>query len=127
KIPFLGICLGLQLLADFSHEDNTKCFGIIPGEVKRFPEFVKIPQIGWNKVSFMGKPPLLEGIPDKNYFYFVNSFYFDTPEDFILGQTNYGVVFPSIVQKNNFYATQFHPEKSGEIGFKLLRNFCEKC
>lgn len=127
KIPFLGICLGLQLLSDFSREDNVKCLSIIPGRVKKFPKFVKVPQIGWNKVNFVKESPLSDDIPNESYFYFVNSFYFETDRDFLTAESDYGITFPSIIQKDNFYATQFHPEKSGEIGAKLLFNFCKKC
>lgn len=128
KIPFLGICLGMQLLADFSEEGNTKCLSIIPGRVKKFrSRTLKVPQIGWNKVEIIKPSPLTTGIPDGNYFYFVNSFYFEAPEENISGKTNYGIPFASVVQRNNFYATQFHPEKSGPCGLKLLRNFCELC
>lgn len=128
KVPFLGICLGMQLLADFSEEDNVQCLSIIRGRVKKFTsKQLKIPQIGWNKVEFIQPSPLFEGIPNDSYFYFVNSFYFDVPKENILGQTLYGLPFCSILQKENFYATQFHPEKSGKLGLRLLRNFCEQC
>lgn len=128
KVPFLGICLGLQLLADFSEEGNVQCLSIIPGRVKKFstPQ-LKIPQIGWNKVEFIKRSPLFKGIPNGSYFYFVNSFYFEAPEENIVGKTDYGIPFASIIQRGNFYATQFHPEKSGLMGLKLLRNFCELC
>lgn len=127
SIPFLGICLGLQLLSDFSKEDNTKCMGIINGRVNKFPSYLKVPQIGWNKVSIKKASPLFIGIPDESYFYFVNSYYLDCDDEKILAETNYGVNFASVVKQDNFYATQFHPEKSGEVGLKLLRNFCELC
>lgn len=125
--PFLGICLGLQVMAHHSAEDDTTCLGLIPGTVKRFPETVKIPQIGWNRVALMKPSPLTETIPDNSYFYFVHSYYYDAPAEYLVGRTEYGVSFASIVQKDNFYATQFHPEKSGTIGMQLLRNFCERC
>lgn len=125
--PFLGICLGLQLLSEFSEEDNTPCLSIIPGRVKKFSKDLKVPQIGWNKVKFLKKSLLFENIPGKSYFYFVHSFYFDAPSEVIIGQTQYGVPFASVIQDQNFYAVQFHPEKSGEPGLQLLRNFCEKC
>lgn len=145
KIPLLGICLGMQLLADFSEEGGVQCLGLIPGRVKKFTQLdvvllmqniiclaslrlgLKVPQIGWNKVDFTQKSPLTDGIPDGNYFYFVNSYYFDAPDKYVIATTDYGISFPSIIQKENFYATQFHPEKSGETGLKLLNNFCTKC
>lgn len=125
KVPFLGICLGLQLLSEFSEEGDTTCLGVIPGQVKKFPNSVKIPQIGWNKVSTQADTAILANIPDDSYFYFVNSYYFDCASQYALAETSYGLQFPSIIQKDNFYATQFHPEKSGEIGLKLLDNFCK--
>ncbi len=127
SIPFLGICLGLQLLSDFSEEDNTKCLGIINGRVNKFPSYLKVPQIGWNKVSINKASQLFIGISDESYFYFVNSYYLDCDEENVLAETNYGVEMASVVKRDNFYATQFHPEKSGEVGLKLLRNFCELC
>lgn len=128
KIPFLGICLGMQILADFSEEDGVQCCSIIPGRVKKFNDSrLKVPHIGWNKVERTQKSPLLNGIGDGNYFYFVHSFYFSAPQKFIIAQTIYGIKFPAIIQKDNFYAVQFHPEKSGPVGLQLLRNFCEKC
>jgi len=127
KKPFLGICLGLQLLAEFSEEGKVDCLNIISGTVKLLPDFVKKPQIGWNKVNFTKKSPLFMDIPDASYFYFVHSYYFDVSRKYVLGTTDYGVSFPSVIQKNNIYATQFHPEKSGEIGLKLLSNFITKC
>ncbi|MBI2638381.1 imidazole glycerol phosphate synthase subunit HisH [Candidatus Peregrinibacteria bacterium] len=128
KIPFLGICLGMQLLADFSEEDDVPCLSIIPGQVKKFlSRALKVPQIGWNKVKFVKSSPLTEKIRNESYFYFVNSYYFDSPRKNVIGKTNYGLPFASIIQKNNFYAVQFHPEKSGPIGLQLLRNFCKLC
>ena len=111
------------MLSDFSYEDDVKCLSIIPGKVKNFQKFVKVPQIGWNKVNFVKESPLLDDIPNESYFYFVNSFYFETDRDFLTAESDYGITFPSIIQKDNFYATQFHPEKSGKIGAKLLFNF----
>ncbi|MEK7524055.1 MAG: imidazole glycerol phosphate synthase subunit HisH [Patescibacteria group bacterium] len=126
KVPFLGICLGLQLLADFSEEGGVQCLSIIPGRVKKFvSSTLKIPQIGWNKVELVKPSPLTKNIADEEYFYFVNSYYFDAPAENIIGKTLYGRPFPSIIQKNNFYGVQFHPEKSGECGLQLLRNFCD--
>ncbi|MBT6068715.1 imidazole glycerol phosphate synthase subunit HisH [Candidatus Peregrinibacteria bacterium] len=128
KVPFLGICIGLQVLADFSEEDDTICLSIISGKVKKFSSEMglKIPQIGWNQVKFAEnakKDPLFQDIPDGSYFYFVNSYFFDASKEDIRAVTPYGVEFPSVIKKDNFYATQFHLEKSGEIGLKLLNNF----
>jgi glutamine amidotransferase len=125
--PFLGICLGLQLIASSSEEDETECLSIIPGRVKRFPSFLRTPEIGWNRVYGSKGSLLLQDIPDGSYFYFVHSYYFDTSPDYTIGTTPYGFDYPSIVQRDNFYAVQFHPEKSGEVGLELLRNFCRRC
>ncbi|MFC1810747.1 imidazole glycerol phosphate synthase subunit HisH [Patescibacteria group bacterium] len=127
KTPFLGICLGMQLLLENSEEDNAKCLGIIKGNVKKFPNSVKTPQIGWNKVQQTKADSLFMDIYDDNYFYFVNSYYTDVGNQNVLGRTDYGSSFASVIKKDNFYGVQFHPEKSGDIGFKLLNNFCKLC
>ena len=126
-VPFLGICLGMQLLFEFSEEDECECLGVIGGRIKRFYGDVKIPQIGWNKVSISSSDVLFDGIEDYSYFYFVNSYFGKCDDGCEIASTNYGVNFSSIVRKDNFYGTQFHPEKSGDIGMKLLNNFCELC
>jgi len=124
--PFLGICLGMQLLANWSEEDQTQCLGIIPGQVKRFTDTaLKVPHMGWNNVQFEQSSPLLLGIPQNTYFYFVHSYYFDTDSKYVLGTTQYGHEFAVIVAKDNFFATQFHPEKSGSWGLQLLKNFLD--
>ncbi|MFA4830986.1 MAG: imidazole glycerol phosphate synthase subunit HisH [Patescibacteria group bacterium] len=126
--PFLGICLGMQLLAQCSEEDRTKCLGIFPGACRKFPPTLKTPHLGWNKVALKRNSPLTAGIPDGSYFYFVHSYYVDAPTaKQIIGETSYGFDFPSIMQKDNFFAVQFHPEKSGEQGRRLLNNFCGLC
>lgn len=127
KVPTLGVCLGLQLFADFSEEGDTKCLSIIPGQVKRFQTDLKVPQMGWNKVELAKASPLTAGIPNNSFFYFVHSYYLETRSEFVIGQTVYDTTFAAIVQKGNFYATQFHPEKSGQWGMKLLSNFCDLC
>lgn len=130
KNPFLGICLGMQLLFEYSKEDNTICLGIIPGKVEKFKGNILVPQIGWNTVDFQQENKLFSKIEDNSYFYFVNSYYVKTPtnkDKFILAKTNYGSNFISIIRSDNFYGVQFHPEKSDINGLKLLSNFCELC
>ncbi len=127
KNPFLGICLGMQLILNYSEENNTKCLGLIDGEVKKFTGDVKIPQIGWNTVSIAQNNVLFTDVPDNSYFYFVNSYYVDCADKFVLGRTKHGREFVSAAQVKNFYGVQFHPEKSGEVGLKLLSNFCKLC
>jgi len=130
EAPFLGICLGIQLLLPFSEEDDTPCLGIVDGRVRRFityrePESLRVPQIGWNKVCQTQSDPLFRGVPDGSYFYFVNSYYVEADDSVALGKTRYGREFVSVLRKDNFYGVQFHPEKSGEVGLTLLRNFCD--
>ena len=127
--PFLGICLGTQILFDSSEEDGgTPTLGILPGRVPRFQptnRWEKVPQIGWNQVAIARPHPLLEGIADGSEFYFVHSYY-PAPalSALVLGTTAYaGVTFASMVGRANVAATQFHPEKSGRIGLQLLSNF----
>ncbi len=127
--PFLGICLGTQIILNHSEENGgVECLGLLPGEVKRFqtndPSF-KIPQMGWNSVTFRRQHPLLEGIEDGSEFYFVHSYYPNPSSDeYIIGETEYaGTVFASILGTRNIFATQFHPERSGRIGLKILENF----
>jgi imidazole glycerol-phosphate synthase subunit HisH len=125
--PFLGVCVGMQLLFDGSDEGGgVECLGILPGTVRRFQDdpVLKVPQIGWNTVTLKYDHPLLEDIPSGTYFYFVHSYYAD-PSDpaTTLGQANYGVDFAAIVARDNVLATQFHPEKSANLGVRLYRNF----
>lgn len=124
--PFLGICLGMQLLMDSSKENDCNCLSIIPGSVEKFGNSFKVPQIGWNKV--LGTTdPLFSELNEENYFYFVNSYRVVTDDQYVLGQCFYGECFPAAVRRENFYGVQFHPEKSGEPGLKLLSNFCNLC
>lgn len=127
KIPFLGICLGAQIILDKSEEDNATCLKVIPGVSRRFPDVgIKIPHMGWNDLSIVRNHPILEGIDQRAQFYFVHSFYPD-PESHvnIIATTHYGVSFASIIGVGNVVATQFHPEKSGRYGLHVLKNFCE--
>ena len=128
--PFLGICLGMQLLFEQSDEGNVACLGIFKGLVKKFQKERKIPQIGWNNVSLnttnTESNKLFKGMPDNSYFYFVNSYYC-SPKDksIVVGESEYGEQFASVVAKENIVGVQFHPEKSGRVGFTLLTNFIE--
>ena len=122
--PFLGVCLGLQLLLESSEEGDEPCMGIIGGRVRRLPPGLKSPHMGWNQMDFEAGHPVLDGVPGGSYFYFVHSFYAD-PEDrsLVVGTTEYGVRFCSAVAWDNVAAVQFHPEKSGAAGLKLYENF----
>ncbi len=124
-VPFLGICLGMQLLADVGLEDGEwEGLGIIPGRCERLPGGVKVPHIGWNTVDYPVGSPLFDGIAEGSAFYFVHSYRF-VPEDTscIIGATEYGVRFAAAVQSGAAYAVQFHPEKSSATGLSLLANF----
>ena len=125
RVPFLGICIGLQVLFDHSDEGDTDCLGWVPGRVLRFPDDRRVPQIGWNEVRFARAHPVVPPAPrDSGHFYFVNSYYAvpDDPAD-VLGVTEYGHEFCSVVARGNIVATQFHAEKSGPLGLALLRAF----
>ncbi len=126
--PFLGICLGMQLLFETSFESEGACgFGFFKGSCLRF-NLGKVPQIGWNRINIKKDSNLLEGIPDDSFFYFLHGYYADPQEeDSIIAATHYGISYPSIMKRGNIYAVQFHPEKSGEAGLKLLENWGEKC
>jgi imidazole glycerol-phosphate synthase subunit HisH len=124
QAPFLGICIGLQVLFEHSEEGDTPCLGWLPGRVKRFPDDRRVPQIGWNEVRFTRSHPVTADLPDRGHFYFVNSYYADADEaDDALGRTEYGVEFSSVVARGNIVATQFHAEKSGRLGLRVLDRF----
>ncbi|MBJ6362006.1 imidazole glycerol phosphate synthase subunit HisH [Paenibacillus sp. GCM10012307] len=125
-VPFLGICVGLQVLFDHSEEGNVDCLGWIPGKVKKFSASqVRVPQMGWNSVTFQRSSALIQDVPENSYYYFVNSYY-AAPENHsdVLGVTHYGLDFCSVVSHKNIHATQFHVEKSGNVGLQILKNFC---
>lgn len=121
KQPFLGICLGQQLLCDFSEEGATKCLGIFDLKVKEFPSTDIVPHMGWNNLQKL-QGPLFEGISEADNFYFVHSYYCEVGE-FTTSECDYILPFSATLQKDNFYGTQFHPEKSGDVGSKILENF----
>lgn len=123
--PILGICLGLQLLFDKSYEGGiTNGLGIIPGDVVKINAKVKLPHIGWNTIKILQNNSLLEEVKDNSYMYFVHSYFAKpTTSEFIISSTRYGEDFPSVVNHKNIFATQFHPEKSGKTGLRILKNF----
>lgn len=122
--PFLGVCLGLQLLLDRTEEGDAPCLGIVPGAVRRLPSGLKVPHMGWNSVEFQHQHPILSGIPEGSHFYFVHSYYADPQyKTQVAGITEYGTAFCSIYAQANLVATQFHPEKSGRVGLLVYQNF----
>ncbi|MCX7548418.1 imidazole glycerol phosphate synthase subunit HisH [Xanthomarina sp. F1114] len=121
--PVLGICLGMQLLCNDTEEGNTKGLGVFNVSVKRFPNQVKVPQMGWNTINNL-KSELFHGISENEYMYLVHSYYAENCKDTI-ATTNYSEIYSSALQKNNFYGVQFHPEKSSYTGELLLKNFLE--
>jgi imidazole glycerol-phosphate synthase subunit HisH len=123
--PYLGVCMGLQVLMTYSEEGGRHpCLDVFPGVVARLPGGVKVPHMGWNQVLHDSTHPLLTGIPDGANVYFVHSYYAaPTDATCVIGHTEYGIQFPSVLAQGNLMATQFHPEKSGRWGLMLLRNF----
>jgi imidazole glycerol-phosphate synthase subunit HisH len=130
--PLLGICLGTQIILDYSEENATDCIGLVAGSTKRFPDkltsdgqSLKIPHMGWNSVTFRRTHPVFADIATDAEFYFVHSYYPAPSDDStVLGITDYGMNFCSVLAKDNLVAMQFHPEKSGRPGLQILRNFC---
>jgi glutamine amidotransferase len=132
--PILGICVGLQVLLDYSEENDTRCMGILPGKIRLFPsnltdgdgKRLKIPHMGWNAVEFRLAHPVFANVAPGSEMYFVHSYYPDPADAHqVAGETEYGIRFASALAKENLVAVQFHPEKSGPPGLQILSNFCQ--
>ncbi len=128
--PLLGICLGMQMLFDRSYEyGEYEGLGLIPGEIVpmegRIPKDLPIPHIGWNELMLKQPSPLMKNTANGDYVYFVHSYYAETPAEYVIATTDYGVEMTAAVQKDNVYGCQFHPEKSSEVGLSILKAFCE--
>ena len=125
--PLLGVCVGMQMLFEESEEFGaTFGLGLLKGRVRRFPGDLVVPQVGWNQVRQRGRHPLLADIHDNAFFYFVHSYSCEADDRaVVIGETDYGAPYPSIVARENICGVQFHPEKSGDLGLKIVRNFVE--
>lgn len=128
--PLMGICLGMQMLFDRSYEyGEYEGLGLIPGEIVpmegRIPKELPIPHIGWNELTLKQPSPLMKNTANGDYVYFVHSYYAETPAEYVIATTDYGVEMTAAVQKDNVYGCQFHPEKSSEVGLSILKAFCE--
>ena len=128
RIPFLGVCLGLQVLFEESEESpGVKGLGILPGRIRRFPEGAeKVPHMGWNSLNLSGDGRLFRNVPDGSYVYFVHSYYLKSDERSVVkAESEYILPFDVSVEKDNLFACQFHPEKSSHVGLQILRNFID--
>lgn len=128
--PLMGICLGMQMLFNRSYEyGEYEGLGLIPGEIVpmegRIPKDLPIPHIGWNELMLKQPSPLMKNTANGDYVYFVHSYYAETPAEYVIATTDYGVEMTAVVQKDNVYGCQFHPEKSSEVGLSILKAFCE--
>jgi glutamine amidotransferase len=123
--PLLGVCVGMQLLFDESEEfGHTEGLGLLRGSVRRFSNKQVVPHVGWNQIKQRAAHPLFAGVPDEAFFYFVHSYFCDAAQTaLVMGETEYGVSYPSVVARNNIAGVQFHPEKSQAVGLRLLHNF----
>jgi len=122
-VSILGICLGMQLLFSESEEGEGQGLGLFQGKNIRLPDRLKVPHMGWNTVDIVGQNRILNDVENKSYVYFVHSYYpVPLEREIVVAETTYGVTFPSVVERENIYGTQFHPEKSGESGLRILRN-----
>jgi imidazole glycerol phosphate synthase glutamine amidotransferase subunit len=127
--PVLGLCLGMQCLTEWSAEGGApvECLGVLPGRAERFGGDVKVPQMGWNTVRVLRDDPLFDGLSPDEHFYFLHAYRVHTRPEHVLAETDYGGAYPSAVRRGPFRGVQFHPEKSGPSGLRLLRNFVERC
>jgi len=124
--PFLGICLGMQLLYEFSEEEGKyEGIGLLKGTIKKIPETVKVPHMGWNSLTFYKQDPILKNNLNGDYVYFVHSYYAQADDENLVAYSDYGVKVPAIVNSENIYGMQFHPEKSSDAGLNLLKTFKE--
>ncbi|MFN0120792.1 MAG: imidazole glycerol phosphate synthase subunit HisH [Blastocatellia bacterium] len=123
--PVLGLCVGLQMMFEEGHEFGLhRGLGLLPGQIVRFPDSLRVPHIGWNQVAVRQDHPIFRDLPDQSFFYFVHSYHVRTAdESCVLGETEYGLVYPSVCGRGNLVGVQFHPEKSQAAGLQLLRNF----
>jgi imidazole glycerol-phosphate synthase subunit HisH len=126
--PLLGVCVGMQMLLEQSEEfGDTPGLGLIRGRVRRFAGDLVVPQVGWNQVEKRNLHPLLSEIEDESFFYFVHSYYCEVDDPaMVVGETDYGITYPSVIAHGDLYGVQFHPEKSQTVGLRLLRNFARK-
>jgi glutamine amidotransferase len=120
--PVVGVCVGMQILFDGSEEAHEPGLGVLPGRVRKLPDSVKVPHMGWNTVTWRREHPLTAGIPDGTFFYFVHSYAADDADDAVLGVAEHGRRFAAAAARDNVFATQFHPEKSGDAGLHLYEN-----
>ena len=128
KIPVLGICLGMEMFFEKSEEGNEKGLGVMEGEVIILPKTMKVPHMGWNNIKIKKQSKILEGIKDSSWVYFVHSFVArPKKEEVVKAESDYGINVPAVVEKANFFGTQFHPEKSGKIGSVMINNFLREC
>lgn len=128
KIPVLGICLGMEMFFEKSEEGKEQGLSVMEGEVVILPNKFKIPHMGWNNLKLRKSNPLMDGIPDSSWVYFVHSYRVKPKNDeIIVADSDYGIAVPAIVNKGTLYGTQFHPEKSGKVGSLMIKNFLREC
>jgi len=128
KTPVLGICLGMEMFFEKSEEGKEKGLSVMEGEVVLLPNKFKIPHMGWNSLKIKKSSPLLDGVPDSSWVYFVHSYRVKPKNsDIVMADSDYGMDVPAVISKGNLYGTQFHPEKSGKVGSVMIQNFLREC